>query len=99
MVKIMRLIDADALLELYEFPPDYAEVLSVPIPVLVQNIRDMPTLDYAPVVHARWIPQDDTFTKFQCGSCKAKNYEGRERHCPNCGAKMDGVKKDENENC
>lgn len=49
----MRPIDADALLELYDFPPDYAVALHVPIPVLVQNILDQPTLDYAPVIRCK----------------------------------------------
>ena len=34
-----------------------------------------------------WIPQDETYTKFQCSVCKAKNYGGHERFCPNCGAR------------
>lgn len=51
----MRPIDADELMDLYKFPPEYAEVLHVPIPVVVQNIIDMPTLDYAP----KWISVKD----------------------------------------
>lgn len=34
-----------------------------------------------------WIRQDETYTKFQCSVCKAKNYGGHERFCPNCGAR------------
>lgn len=90
----MRPIDADALVELYDFPPEYAEALSVPIPIVVQNILDMPTLDYAPVVHGEWVRQDETYTRFQCSSCKSENHGRRWPFCPNCGAKMDGGKED-----
>lgn len=39
--------------------------------------------------HGRWIAQDETLTKFMCSACEAKNYDGHEKFCPNCGAKMD----------
>lgn len=43
-----------------------------------------------PVVHGRWINQDNTYTKYQCSACKERNFDGVGRYCPNCGAKMDG---------
>ena len=52
--------------------------------------RIIPTLDYAPVRHASWIRQDDTYTRFQCGECKSKNFDRSWVFCPLCGAKMDG---------
>ena len=55
-------------------------------------IDEAPTLDYAPVRHASWIRQDDTYTRFQCGECKSKNFDRRWVFCPLCGAKMDGGK-------
>ena len=48
-----KLIDADMLLELYDMGEEleeYAGVLSVPIPVIRQNIKDMPTVDAVEVV-------------------------------------------------
>lgn len=44
--KLMKLKDADALLELY----DGCEGLHVPVEVVIQNIKDMPTIDAVPVV-------------------------------------------------
>ena len=41
------------------------------------------------VRHARWIAQDDTFTRFMCSECELKNYDGYGKYCPNCGARMD----------
>lgn len=52
----MRLIDANELLELYDIGEEleeYAGVLSVPIPVIRQNIKDMPTIDAVPVVRCK----------------------------------------------
>ena len=43
-----RYIDADELLKLYDMGTEleeYAAVLSVPIPVIRQNIKDMPTVN------------------------------------------------------
>lgn len=89
----MRPIDADALLENLdkecgdldlEYNSEYEQ--------LVNYIESQPTLDYAPVVHASWIPQDDTYTKFQCSLCKTKNFDRQWVFCPLCGARMDGEK-------
>ena len=68
----MRIIDADALKELYEMGEelkDYEKLLSVPLPVIQQNIKDMPTIDAAPVV--------------RCGEClfKRPRKEYGELHC------------------
>ena len=51
-----KLIDADMLLELYDMGEEleeYAGVLSVPIPVIRQNIKDMPTVDAVEVVRCK----------------------------------------------
>lgn len=48
-----------------------------------------PAADVAPVVHARWIAQDETFTRFMCSHCNSKNHRGGDNYCPNCGAKVD----------
>ena len=47
--------------------------------------------EYAPVVHAHWIRQDESFTRFKCSNpeCGVENCSGFENYCPNCGAKMD----------
>lgn len=55
----------------------------------VSELKDVPAVDAEPVRHGRWIAQDDTFTRFMCSECKAKNYDGSDNYCPNCGARMD----------
>ena len=52
----MRLIDADELMELYSLGEDleeHTELLSVPIAVIRQNIKDIPTIDAFPVVRCK----------------------------------------------
>ena len=56
---------------------------------LTDAIINMPTVDAEPVRHGKWIAQDTSRTKFMCSECKAKNYGGHEKYCPNCGAKME----------
>ena len=65
------------------------------------EIRELPAADVAEVVHGEWLRSDDdwnSLTTIQCSSCGEEwcfetdddvsllNY----KHCPNCGAKMDG---------
>lgn len=65
------------------------------------EIREMPSADVAEVLHGEWLRSDDdwnSLTTIQCSSCGEEwcfetdddvsllNY----KHCPNCGAKMDG---------
>ena len=57
-------------------------------------IGKLPAADVAPVVHGRWIAQDETLTRFMCSNCESKNYDGYEKYCPNCGAKMDATSGD-----
>ena len=69
--------------------------------VALREIRNAPAADVAEVVHGEWLRSDDdwnSLTTIQCSSCGEEwcfetdddvsllNY----KHCPNCGAKMDG---------
>lgn len=56
MASEQRLIDANELLELYDMGTEfeeYAKALSVPVPVIRQNIKDMPTVDAEEVVRCK----------------------------------------------
>ena len=93
----MRLIDADALKELYEMGDElknYEKVLSVPLPVIQQNIKDMPTIDAEPVKHGRWENLTHNEGWAYCSECHCCWEWGiindcNVRYCPNCGAKME----------
>lgn len=58
-------------------------------------LKDMLAIDAAPVVHGHWNQVDET--KCRCSNCDIIALIGLYPHgdknfCPNCGAKMDGVK-------
>ena len=58
-------------------------------------------MDYAPVVHGRWIYKGEYAVCTECGGRSGTQYDGVEpiplmtQFCPNCGEKMDGVEEQE----
>lgn len=71
-------------------------------------IRDAPAVDAVPVVHGRWIKMTGMMPPeyhghYECSECGwhmkgLRNSWTREEemtYCPNCGAKMDGERRDE----
>ena len=84
-------IEREDLLELYRMDdPVLNENGHVPLPVIRQNIMDIPAADVAPVRHGRWILHDDEFgLTYECSACHIETM-GDGNYCPNCGAKMDG---------
>ena len=104
----MRPIDADALKdELMYLPGGYAQ--SFAGKACLMAIDDTPTLDYAPVRHGEWIEKIEPYAYtatgreihiFHCSVCDFTWANKRMvfdhfKHCPNCGAKMDGGKSHE----
>ena len=64
---------------------------------LMRYVKRQPASDVAPVVHGRWV------THYRSGTPVAEGYVStccdmwnnrKSDYCPNCGAKMDGEKKD-----
>ena len=94
----MRLIDADAFIQMMEEKCDPESTLDPwVLSVCRGGVKMMPTVDAVKVVHGRWIDIDtETYTwKIRCGRC------GHERsmmstgktypmYCENCDARMDG---------
>ena len=80
----MRLIDADEI-PWCEYDLEYYHPF---VGVDKVYVDEMPTVDAELVRYGEWVPQDETYTKFMCSECNSKNYEGYEKYCPNCGAKM-----------
>ena len=89
----MRLIDADALLDVVQYrivTDDLAGiVIQRCVEITREKIQQMPTIDAKPVKHGRWA-WDERFSDYTCSEChnwdlKTPNY------CSNCGARMDGV--------
>lgn len=92
----IRPIDANALFDaLY----DNEFQTLCPLDEVSDVIAAAPTLDYAPVRHGEWLGCENYNDIVQCSSCGLiRNIYKQEgwNYCPNCGAKMDGGKKDEN---
>lgn len=100
----MRLIDADAfheqleeirqeMLEENTFSSDFsAEVIET---VQDEYLRNMPTVDAALVVHAKWEQYPDA-KHMRCSNCKVeRRLDHTMLFCPHCGAKMDGGNEDD----
>ena len=65
-------------------------------------IKTSPTVDAEPIRHGEWIewwPGDCALIMtgeemlYKCNLCTAK-FDSKSRYCPNCGAKMDGERKE-----
>ena len=92
----MDYISRDELLALYTLnDPVLNEACHVPLPVIRQNIMDMPAADVAPVRHGRWIGEPVDIggsTAMECSECHKVRVV--DEYCSACGALMDG-KEDE----
>ena len=70
----------------------YSKSNDIPCNELYDILERMPTIDAVEVVHGEWI-EDINLVK--CSVCREKHYFGeRWNYCPNCGAKMDGERRD-----
>ena len=90
--KMMRLIDADRLLQGYE-DHDFIDT---------HVVWNTPTVDAVPVRHGKWV-DTETFKRpwfrhhiFECSVCRntldmdgVNAGRGDANYCPNCGAKME----------
>ena len=88
-------IKREDLLKLYRIDdPVLNENGHVPLPVIRQNIMDIPAADVAPVRHGRWVEKEKyTFgIMYDCSLCENRILDNGHpwNYCPNCGAKMDG---------
>ena len=91
-------IERAALLELYRIDGPENETGHVSLPVIRQNIMDMPAADVAEVRHGRWIPEIcESISKrnrlieykvYSCSLCGRSNGRIKKKYCPNCGALM-----------
>ena len=84
----MRLIDADRLLQGYE-DHDFIDT---------HVVWNAPTVDAVPVRHGKWIFGSTLgHSWMKCSEC-CVSQDGQTlcfSYCPNCGAKMDGERKEE----
>ena len=87
-------IKREDLLELYRMDdPVLNENGHVPLPVIRQNIMDIPAADVAPVRHGRWeiVIGSNGKEYMVCTCCRvSQDLTGVFTYCPNCGCRMDG---------
>ena len=102
----MRLIDADALLDVFENKEaDLREpfgnyyILGFSRDMAKALVQRQPTIESAPVVHSQWdtvfYEKNGTIASYShlCPECKYFYRDTKFKghdYCPNCGAKMDG---------
>ena len=88
-------IERKDLLELYRMDdPILNKNGHVLLPVIRQNIIDIPAADVAQVRHGRWGTHSDRPDSLICSVCNCGFDMWKHdphTYCPNCGAKMDGV--------
>ena len=79
----------------YKNPPNssYEEGFDRGLDRAQRVILDAPASDVAPVRHGRWLHRKNGVA--YCSECKIDTVEDETNYCPNCGAKMDGERKDE----
>ena len=62
---------------------------------VINSIQNQPTADVEELKHGEWVY--DHWCEFKCSICghwSQTEPRARENYCPNCGAKMDGGKKE-----
>ena len=55
---------------------------------------DAPTVDAVEVIHASWVDVRDYCGDYMCSNCKELSRTKTYNYCPNCGAKMDGERRE-----
>lgn len=102
-----RLVDADKLMERFRIVAQSGGPVVYHVSDICATIEDEAAeepVDAAPVVHGRWVDRycgryDNPL--YECSECKEKaTYTALydqvlSDYCPNCGAKMDGERKDD----
>lgn len=57
---------------------------------MYSQIKDLPSVDAAPVVHGRWVYEYGDPVMMPCSVCGYQVYRyNNTPYCPHCGAKMD----------
>lgn len=68
------------------------------IETVMEYVENLPAADVTPVVHGRWIYEEETLATssgYRCSACRRPRWLSPDvpeafKYCPKCGAKMDG---------
>ena len=92
----MRLFDLDEAIKLLrgKCVAKYPTTFLVGLFAAADELSKLPEVDAKPVVHGQW--EIDQRWCYECSVCK-KGYVGmpKTNYCPNCGAKMDGERRND----
>ena len=100
----MRLIDADKLIELFTpYISEDKKVVYQPRSLKIDDIKNAPTINAVPVRHGKWIYKGIRGRFPACACSECGNVENADwailgdnvNYCPNCGAKMDGERRED----
>ena len=93
-----RYIDADKAYEIASNHKDFEQSIA-DLVSLKEVLDDTPTDDVAEGKHGYWVYNRGQAFGEPCYFCSlcidGGSNNGRDNYCPNCGAKMDGERKDE----
>lgn len=69
--------------------------------MIFKQLRDIPAADVVEVRHGKWVWDGGVGMHYYCSLCHHNAYgntgeimDGEYKYCPNCGAKMDGERKE-----
>ena len=94
-----RLIDANALITVFEKEVEQSTYSYFHLDEIVDEIISSATVDAVEVVYGEWSTIEDDYigmTALKCSKCNEEWWFEDEppmriyKYCPNCGAKMDG---------
>ena len=96
IVSVTVFPDADYIKNLCENPSNSEDWLGG-VCEAINAVEEVNAVDAVPVVHGRWVHHRGGFNDhFECTACgEAIVLTCKWRFCPNCGAKMDGERRDD----
>jgi len=80
--------DGESTLDSQQHPRMYKSVAQFKAKFPTHINDNAKLVEYAPIIHGRWIPVDEKQDAFDCSECDAM-MQRRHNFCPKCGAKMD----------
>ena len=62
---------------------------------VLRILAEQPDVEAVEVVHGRWISRrfTETLCGYECSTCRT-TWDAESYYCPNCGAKMDGERRE-----
>ena len=82
--------------------PTEPDIVELTLLTAQKQIRKIPAADVVEVRHGEWIEhiepdwlEDYVEVFYNCSECGSSHWSIAPPYCPNCGAKMDGIRKEQ----